>query len=104
MKKFFTEKNIHLFFEISLFIKGFDAILETIAGILAYFVTQKFLIDMLQTVAAGELAEDPRDILINIIVRFIHQYSTGTQYFFAFYLIIHVLNLFFCNFFCNNTT
>ena len=89
MKKFFTEKNIHLIFEISLFIKGFDAILETIAGILAYFVTQEFLIDIVQTIAAGELAEDPRDAVVNAIIHLIHQYSTGTQYFVAFYLMIH---------------
>ncbi len=89
MHKFFSEKNIHLIFDISLLIKGFDAILETIAGALAFFVTQKLLIDVIQTVAAGEIAEDPRDFVVHTLLQLAHQYSTGTQYFVAIYLVIH---------------
>lgn len=89
MKKFFTEKNIHLIFEISLFLKGFDAIVETVGGIFAYFVTQKFLFNVIQFVASGELTEDPRDAIVKTLMNSINQFSGGMQHFIAFYLIIH---------------
>jgi hypothetical protein len=59
MKKLFEEKNIHLTFEISLVLKGLLAILEIIGGVLAYFVSQQFLLSLVMAVTQEELAEDP---------------------------------------------
>ena len=39
LKNAFDEKNLHRVFEISLILKGIFALLEILAGILAYFIT-----------------------------------------------------------------
>ncbi len=41
IKKLFEEKNIHLVFEISLWLKGVFALSEIVGGIAAFFVTKQ---------------------------------------------------------------
>jgi uncharacterized membrane protein len=90
-----SEKNIRLAFRVSLFIKGVFALLEIAGGVLAYFISQKFLISFITTITQDELVEDPNDFVANHLLHLAQQFSISTQYFTAFYLLSHgVLKLF----------
>jgi uncharacterized membrane protein len=61
-KQLVNEKSIHIAFEVSLLLKGLFALLEIIGGILAYFVTEEFLFEL---VSDG----DPRGTLGARVIR-----------------------------------
>jgi uncharacterized membrane protein len=84
-----SEKNIHLLFEISLWLKGLFSLSEIIAGIAAYFVTQQFLLGLVQWVTRDEFAEDPHDIIANYLLHSVQGLPIGTQHFAAIYLLGH---------------
>ena len=83
------EKQIHLIFEVSLFLKGAFAGLEIIGGFLAYFVPKQFVLGVLAMLTQRELAEDPRDLVANYLLHAAQHLSVGTQHFAAFYLVSH---------------
>ena len=89
MKHQFKEKDVYVVFEIGLILKGIIALIETITGIAAYFVTQEFLLSIVNALTRGELAEDPRDFIANYLLREVQNFSVSTQHFLAFYLIGH---------------
>jgi uncharacterized membrane protein len=88
-KKLSEERNIYIAFEASLLLKGLFALFETIGGILAYFVTQEFLLNLVQTVTQQELAEDPRDLVANYLMHQAEHLSVSAQHFAALYLLSH---------------
>src|SRR6267143_2012693 len=88
-KKLFTQRNIHIAFGASLLLKGLFALCETIGGILAYFVTQEFLLNIVQVLIQEELAEDPRDLVANYLLHQAEQLSVSAQHFAALYLLSH---------------
>ncbi len=59
--RFLEEKNIHLAFEVSLFLKGLFAVAEIVTGIGVYFVTQQFVLKLAERITREELLEDRRD-------------------------------------------
>ena len=83
------EKYIHLVFDISLWIKGVFALSEIIAGVAAYFVSQQFLLGIVQWVTADEFAEDPHDLISNFLLHSVQNLSIGAQDFAAIYLLAH---------------
>ncbi|HUZ72702.1 MAG TPA: DUF2127 domain-containing protein [Stellaceae bacterium] len=87
--KLFSERNIHLAFEISLWAKGLFALSEIVAGIAAYFVTRQFLLDVVQWVTKDEFAEDPHDVIANFLLHSVQSLSINTQDFAAVYLLGH---------------
>src|SRR5262249_7782102 len=84
-----SERNIHLVFEVSLWLKGLFALSETIAGIATYIVSQEFLFTLVDWVTKNEFAEDPRDIIANYLHHSVESLSLGTQHFAALYLLSH---------------
>jgi uncharacterized membrane protein len=89
IKKLFEEKNIHLAFDISLLFKGVLAVFEVIGGILAYFVSQQFLLQIVSAITQEELTEDPRDFIANYLVHSVQYLSISAEHFAAFYLLAH---------------
>lgn len=89
MKKLFDDKNIHVAFEVSLALKGAFAAMEVIAGIFTYFVTQQFVLSLMQAVTRTELTEDPRDFVANHLLHATQNLSVSSQHFAAFYLLSH---------------
>jgi uncharacterized membrane protein len=83
------EKNIHLVFEVSLFLKGAFAIAEVLAGIGVYFVTQQFLFRLVERVTREELLEDRRDWIANYLFQSAQHFSVSTRNFTAVYLLSH---------------
>lgn len=88
-RKLVDEKRIHLFFEVSLLLKGAFALFEMAGGVLAYVVPQNFLFSIVTTLTQRELAEDPRDLLANYLMHAVQHLSVGTREFAAAYLLSH---------------
>ena len=83
------EKSVHAVFEISLILKGAFALAEIGASILAYFVTAKFLVDVVHAITQTELTEDPRDLIANFLFRGAQHLSVSDLNFTAVYLMAH---------------
>ncbi|MDE1925063.1 MAG: DUF2127 domain-containing protein [Patescibacteria group bacterium] len=88
-KPWVQEKYIHLVFDISLWLKGVFALSEIVAGVAAYFVSQQFLLGVVQWVTADEFAEDPHDAIANFLLHSVQNLSIGAQNFAAIYLLGH---------------
>jgi uncharacterized membrane protein len=89
LMKMFSEKNVHVAFEISLALKGVFALAEIGAGIFAYFTTTQFLLDLVHIITRAELMEDPRDFVANYLSHAAQDLSVSSQHFAAFYLLSH---------------
>jgi len=87
--RLFSEQNTHRIFEVSLLFKGAFAAAEVLAGISAYFVTQQFLLQVLERLMRKELLEDPRDFIANYLLASVDHFSLSTRNFTAAYLLSH---------------
>ncbi len=81
------EKNIHTVFVTSLILKGLNALLEILGGVL-FLLTGSVTI-ILSFLIKGELIEDPADFVANQIQHLLPYFSAHTQLFGAFYLLSH---------------
>jgi len=84
-----SQRTIHLLFEVSLWLKGVFALSEVIAGVAAYFISQQFLLSIVLWVTKEEFAEDPHDLVANFLLHAVQNISISTQKFAAFYLLGH---------------
>ncbi|MDQ2954743.1 MAG: DUF2127 domain-containing protein [Pseudomonadota bacterium] len=87
--KVFDEKNLHRAFEIGLILKGIFALLEILAGIVAYFISQNFLLNLVRAVFHEELEGDPHDFVANFLIHSAQNFSVSTQLFTSVYLLGH---------------
>lgn len=83
------EKRIFLTYEIVLLLKGLQAFLEIISGILFYAISTNTIAALIVFIAHGELAESPDGILSNFLVQSAHQLSASGKFFITFYLLTH---------------
>ncbi len=91
MLKFYSkkEREIRTFFDVGVILKGIDGILETIGGVLLYFVSRDFIGKIVLILTQHELIEDPKDFFANLIT---HSFSNFDQYskiFGSIYLFSH---------------
>jgi uncharacterized membrane protein len=89
LRKSCDEKTLHRVFNISLILKGIIALLEILAGIVAYFVTQQLLLNLALAVFHEELTADPHDVIANFLIQSVQKFSVSTQLFTSFYLLGH---------------
>lgn len=87
--KTFSETSIRRLFRISLVFKGVFSVLEIVGGLLAYFISQRFLVNFVTAVTQEELTEDPRDFIAHYLVESVGQLSVSSQHFAALYLLSH---------------
>ncbi len=80
---------IHELFRTSIFLKGIFAFLESISGILLFFVTSDFLLRFVNYFFGHELKQDPADIFVNFLINLFSDHSGSLKIFFAIYLLIH---------------
>jgi uncharacterized membrane protein len=85
----FSEKNIHLVFDVSLWLKGLFALSEIAAGVAAFFISQQFLLSVVLWVTKDEFAEDPHDLIVNFLLNSVQHLSISAQKFTALYLLAH---------------
>ena len=90
LKKINKKNNIlHKSFEIGIFLKGFDGILEIIGGILLIFLSPIRLNKLTVLLTQHELSEDSKDVIARYMIRLSASFSVSAQYFGVFYLISH---------------
>lgn len=85
----FDEHFVHLVFQVSLWIKALFALIEIGGGLVAFFVSREWLIEMANVITQGELVEDPHDLIANYLLKTVHDLSLSTQHFTAYYLLSH---------------
>lgn len=88
-KKLFSEKNIRLFFDISLIIKGILSLFEIIGGVALYFVSKNLILRIADFITRQELSADPKDFVANYVLRSTQHLSAGMQHYASFYLLSH---------------
>jgi uncharacterized membrane protein len=84
-------KIIHILFLISVWIKGVAGSLETLAGILCFFVSPATIESLIISLTAPELSENPNDLIATTLRHAVRHYSADTALFAGVYLVIHGL-------------
>ena len=84
-------RPLHRLFLISVWLKGGAGLLETIAGVLFFFVTPKAIEAFVVWLTAPELSEDPSDWIATTLSRTVRQFSADTTLFIGLYLVLHGL-------------
>jgi len=85
----FDEKTFRRLFRVSLFLKAAFSLSEIVGGVLAYFISQQYLLHLVTMFTQEELTEDPRDFVAHFLVQSAQQMSVSAQHFAAFYLLSH---------------
>jgi uncharacterized membrane protein len=82
---------LHVGFEVAILLKGLHAALEMVGGVLLWFMDPATLSRWIRLLTQNELAEDPKDIIANLIVKAGASYSASSQHFGVYYLLSHGL-------------
>lgn len=85
------EKEVYLIFFYSVVLKGLNAIIEIVGGIMALIVSQEFVLRLTLFFTQGELTKDPDDRLANYLIHSAQQLSVSSKHFIAIYLLSHGL-------------
>ena len=80
----FDEKTFRRLFRVSLFLKAAFSLSAIVGGVLAYFISQQYLLHLVTTFTQEELTEDPRDFVAHFLVQSAQQMSVSAQHFAAF--------------------
>jgi len=89
LKKYLSERYIRIAFRVSLWFKAVFAGTEIVGGVIAFFISRQFLVQVANTITQGELNEDPTDLVANYLRHAAHHFSVGTRHFTAIYLLAH---------------
>jgi uncharacterized membrane protein len=84
-----TEKEIHEVFDITLLLKGLNALAELIGGFLLYVVSTENITRIVNFFIRGELIEDPHDIVANYLLNLALTFGGNSKAFAALYLASH---------------
>ncbi len=82
---------LHLGFEIAILLKAINAVLEMLAGVLLWFVKPETMDRWVQILTENELAEDPEDLIANLLLRAGERYTAEAHQFGVAYLVVHGL-------------
>ncbi|MEY4747711.1 MAG: hypothetical protein RLZZ416_760 [Candidatus Parcubacteria bacterium] len=82
-----SERRVHQIFEISILLKGANALVELILGLVLLVSTQ--LNDLLLALVQNELVEDPGDFLARHAEQFARYLTPEFQLYSALYLLSH---------------
>jgi uncharacterized membrane protein len=80
---------LHNSFEIGIFIKGIDGILEILGGLLLIIINPLRLNKLIILLTMHELSEDPKDRIAHFLIGISRQFSVSSQHFGIFYLLSH---------------
>jgi uncharacterized membrane protein len=82
---------LHLGFEVGILLKGVNAVVESLVGVLLWFVKPETMDRWIQVITQAELAEDPEGLIANLLRRAGERYTADTHEFGAVYLVVHGL-------------
>jgi uncharacterized membrane protein len=78
----------HTVFRISILLKGIGGLLELISGFLLFFSSLGSLSRAVINFFSRELIEDRTDIIANLLIGLVQNFSSDTKAFIALYLVI----------------
>jgi uncharacterized membrane protein len=80
---------IHVLFDISVITKGIDGVLESISGVLLFFISTEQMRNITRILTLHELSEDPHDIIANYLLTSSQHLTDSAKTFSAVYLLWH---------------
>ncbi len=80
---------LDIVFLVGVFFKGLDGLIELIGGVLLIFLSPSGLTSVAHSLTAGELLEDPHDIIANLLLKGAHQLGGQGAFLIALFLLIH---------------
>ena len=78
-----------LLFRLSVILKGLDALLEVAGGIALWLVSPGLIIQVVHFLTQDEIAEDPHDLVANLLRHAASHFSLSGEHFMALYLLAH---------------
>ena len=79
----------HFLFEVGIWLKGLDAFLEMLGGMLLSFFTTAQISRLLVFATQHELSREPNDVVANYFFNLSQRLSVDAQNFASVYLVIH---------------
>jgi uncharacterized membrane protein len=89
MRRETREHVLDLIFLLGVVFKGLDGAVEVIGAAVLLFVSPAQLMAVASAVTAGELAEDPHDVIANLLLHGAAHLAAGGVGFLAAYLLLH---------------
>ena len=80
---------MHYLFELGVFLKFLNGMLEVIGAVFLYFSTPQSLSKLAATLLTNELLEDPKDLVANTLLHAVQRLSANAQVFASVYLLVH---------------
>ncbi|MDE2385261.1 MAG: DUF2127 domain-containing protein [Alphaproteobacteria bacterium] len=81
----------HIFFLVSMVLKGIVALAETLSGLTMFFVSTGALRDMTHFLFRNRLLADPHDFIANAIMNSLQDMDVNAHTFIRIYLLLHGL-------------
>src|SRR3989442_9988586 len=89
VRKFLRRSPVQIAFDIGIFFKGFDGVLEIVGGLLLFVVWPETIAGILTSLTQHELSEDPHDVIASQLARLVQDFSASAQVFAGVYLLSH---------------
>lgn len=80
---------LDLAFLLGVLLKGVNGVFELVAGAVLLFLSPSQLVSVTQRVVAGELSEDPQDLIANWLLHGAAHFDSATVAFVGAYLLVH---------------
>jgi uncharacterized membrane protein len=76
-------------FDVVVFLKGLNGLIEMASGVLLLFVTNAAILGWVHLLTGSELSEDPRDVIANSLVHWAQTFGHDSRIYAAVYLLLH---------------
>jgi uncharacterized membrane protein len=89
MNQLFGEKNLHRAFEVGLLFKAIFAALEALGGLIAFFISQNFLLRLIVRLTQQDRVANPDNAVASYLLHWAQNFSISTRHFVGAYLLTH---------------
>jgi uncharacterized membrane protein len=89
VREFLRRSPVQIAFDVGIFFKGLDGVLEIVGGLLLFLVKPETISRIISALTQHELSEDSHDLVARALVRLADQVSADSQVFAGVYLLSH---------------
>jgi uncharacterized membrane protein len=89
VREFLRRSPVQIAFDVGIFFKGLDGVLEIVGGLLLFLVKPETISRIISALTQHELSEDSHDLVARALVRLADQVSADSQMFAGVYLLSH---------------
>jgi uncharacterized membrane protein len=89
VREFLRRSPVQIAFDIGIFFKGLDGVLEVVGGLLLFVVKPETIVGIIGALTQHELSEDPHDMIASRLAWLAQDFSASAQVFAAVYLLSH---------------